>query len=83
MREKYRSKKIPDVSEFYNPFSIQYFGPTESLRRYKELLMTNDVLSEKLKKMDVDAFGCFCKGEVCHTPSLIECFTKLRNIEQK
>ena len=85
MREKYRSKKIPDVSEFYNPFSIQYFGPTESFERYKEFIMTNDVLKEKLKNIDVEAFGCYCTGEQCHTPTLIECLIELKenDVERK
>ena len=79
MRNEINKTKIPNVSEFYNPFSIQYFGIAESLRRYKELIMTNEDLRKKLKKMDDDvAFGCYCKGEECHTPTLIECFKELK-----
>ena len=30
------TKHLPDCSDFYNPFSVSYFGASESLRRYKE-----------------------------------------------
>ena len=78
MRETHRKGKIPNVSEYFNPFSVQYFGPEESLRRYKEHVMNDPILADQLKKSWGVTFGCYCTGEECHGQTLLDCFDELQ-----
>ena len=68
-------RHIPDCGEFWNPFSVTYFGVTESLRRYKEFLLTEK--RSELKNLANTNIGCYCDDQSCHVEVLLECFNEV------
>ena len=73
--EEIYKQYIPDVAEFWNPFSVAYFGVTESLRRYKEFMLSEK--RSKVKALANKNIGCYCDGESCHVVALLECFDEI------
>lgn len=66
-------------SKWANPYSIQEYGREECLKKYREFILTSDLLKD-LDELSGKTLGCWCAPQACHGDILVELW-KLQNIE--
>jgi hypothetical protein len=58
-------------SKWGNPFYVEKYGREESIRLYKEWIMTQTTLLKHLPKLRGKTLGCYCKPLPCHGDILV------------
>lgn len=64
--------KGADSSIWANPFKVDEYGRDGCIQKYKEYLLMNDKLLNKLKDLKGKVLGCWCAPENCHGHVLAE-----------
>ena len=71
-------------SIYGNPFKIGKHGTREEvLEKYREYLLSNLYLLEKIKELDGKVLGCWCKPLSCHGDIMMEILNKIKKGEIK
>jgi len=59
-------------SKWGNPFSVEEYGRTEAIKKYKEYILSTPELLYSLHELDGKILGCYCKALSCHGDVLVE-----------
>jgi len=65
-----------------NKASIVVENREEAIQKYKEWIVTQPVLLEKLKFLKGKTLGCWCKPQSCHGDVLVELIEALEDNNQ-
>lgn len=63
-------------SKWGNPFKLDTYTRTESIKKYKEWILTQPELLASLNELDGKRLGCSCKPLPCHGDVLVELRTQ-------
>lgn len=64
-------------SKWANPFRItRYVSREESLKKYREYVLSKKELLDALPELSGKRLGCWCNGMPCHGDVLVELFNK-------
>ena len=59
-------------SKWGNPFSVEEYGRTEAIKKYKDYILSSPELLYSLHELDGKVLGCHCKPLSCHGDVLIQ-----------